>query len=69
MDTAERCFSVNGKKMTAEQLGNINYGFTGSVLGFPAPVLRMAGGFGAIKNSGINWKIGGMILILKRMLK
>ena len=56
MDTAERCFSVNGKKMTAEQLGNINYGFTGSVLGFPAPVLRMAGGFGAIKNSGINWE-------------
>ena len=49
-------FSVNGKKMTAEQLGNINYGFTGSVLGFPAPVLRMAGGFVAIKNSGINWE-------------
>ena len=49
-------FSVNGKKMTAEQLGNINYGFTGSVLGFPAPVLHMAGGFVAIKNSGINWE-------------
>ena len=49
-------FSVNGKKMTAEQLGNINYGFAGSVLGFPAPVLRMAGGFVAIKNSGINWE-------------
>ena len=49
-------FSVNGKKMTAEQLGNINYGFTGSVLGFPAPILRMAGGFVAIKNSGINWE-------------
>lgn len=44
------------QKMTAEQLGNINYGFTGSVLGFPAPVLRMAGGFVAIKNSGINWE-------------
>ena len=28
----------------------------GSVLGFPAPVLRMAGGFVAIKNSGINWE-------------
>ncbi len=49
-------FSVNGKKMTAEQLGNINYGFTGSAMGFPAPVLRMAGGFVAIKNSGINWE-------------
>ena len=49
-------FSVNGKIMTAEQLGNINYGFTGSVLGFPAPVLHMAGGFVAIKNSGINWE-------------
>ena len=49
-------FSVNGKKMTAEQLGNINYGFTGSAMGFPAPVLHMAGGFVAIKNSGINWE-------------
>ena len=48
-------FKVFGKRMTVEQLGNLNYGFTGSAVHFPAPILRMAGGIVAIKNNGINW--------------
>lgn len=48
-------FQVLGKTMTAEQLGNLNYGFTGAATHFPASVLHMAGGIVAIKNNGINW--------------
>lgn len=48
-------FRVFGKKMTVEELGNLNYGFTGAAVHFPPAVLRMAGGIVAIKNNGINW--------------
>ena len=48
-------FEVNGVEVTAEELGNINYGLTGRAMHFISSVLYIAGGLVAIKNNGIKW--------------
>ena len=48
-------FKVFGKAMTAEELGNFNFGFTGTIVGFPDNILHWGAGIVAIKNNGVNW--------------
>lgn len=43
-------FLYNGKVTTAEDFGNINYGFIGSLLGFEEEILYMGGGYAAHKS-------------------
>ncbi len=38
-------FIYNGKVTTAEDFGNIHYGYIGKVMGFPDNLLYMAGGY------------------------
>ena len=48
-------FKVFGKAMTAEELGNFNFGFTGTIVGFTDSMLHWGAGIVAIKNNGVNW--------------
>jgi len=48
-------FKVFGKAMTAEELGNFNFGFTGTIVGFADSMLHWGAGIVAIKNNGVNW--------------
>ena len=48
-------FYAFGRTMTTEQLGNLNFGFTGASMGFSPAILFAGGGFVAIKG-GASWK-------------
>ena len=47
-------FSAFGLNMTAADLGNLNYGFIGSTLGFSRKTLLVAAGFVALRENGDN---------------
>ena len=49
---ANNKFSFAGINMTAADLGNLNYGFTGAAMGFTRETLLAAGGFIAIYKNG-----------------